>query len=108
MFDFADFLTFEYITSFAGMLVVIVLMTQFTKNVVDAWLGKIATQWVVLFWSFILNVIAIYGSGGFTAPIQFEIMVVGFFNIFVIWWASMKAYETFVAAFMNTSEKSEE
>jgi hypothetical protein len=51
-----NFVTLDYLGTFAGMVAVIVLITQFTKDLVDKISGKIATKYLVFTYSMIVLV----------------------------------------------------
>ena len=97
--EFSEFLNYDYITSFGGMLVIIVIMTQFSKGFIDDLFSKaqavIKTKYLVLFWSFVLNAVAVYISSKGVTP---EILITAFFNTFIIWFTARKAYESFMAS----------
>lgn len=49
-----NFVTIEYLGTFAGMVAVIVLITQFTKDLVDKISGKLSTKYLVFTYSMIV------------------------------------------------------
>lgn len=49
-----NFITLNYLGSFVGMVAVIVLITEFSKNLVDKYLKQIPTKYVVFVYSIIV------------------------------------------------------
>jgi len=96
MFNFENFVTIDYILSFPGMVVLVVLFTQGTKSLAD----KIAdnkTKYVVLFWAVFFAVFGALWNGGFSTVREIaETCLVWLANAFIVWFASRKAYEDIV------------
>lgn len=51
-----NFVTLDYLGTFAGMVAVVVLITQFTKDLVDKISGKLSTKYLVFIYSMIVLV----------------------------------------------------
>lgn len=93
-----NFVTLEFALTFAGMIIMVSLLTEATKKCFDK-LVENKTKYVVLLWSFMLCVIAAIWQGDFsTLKIGAETCVIWFFNMVIIWLTAMKAYESLPAA----------
>lgn len=89
-----DFITMDYILTFAGMVVVVNMLTQFTKKLFDKLVWN-RTKWVVAGYSLLLGIIAAIWKGNFnSAPDVFETCVIWLINSVIVWFTAMKAYET--------------
>jgi len=89
-----DFVTMDYILTFAGMVVVVNILTQFTKKLFDKLIWN-RTKWVVAGYSLLLGIIAAIWKGNFSSvPNVFETCVIWFINSVIVWFTAMKAYET--------------
>lgn len=88
-----NFVSMEFILSFAGMVIVVGLLTQFTKSLVDT-LGANRTKYVVYGWSFFLCVLAAFFTGNFsTHEAVVETLIIWLINSIVVWFTAMKGYE---------------
>lgn len=93
MFNFDNFVSIDFILSFAGMVILVSLLTQFTKKLFDKIIDN-RTKYVVYLWSFLLCVFAGAWTGKFaTAREIVETCVIWLINSVVVWFTSMKAYE---------------
>lgn len=91
-----DFVTLDYILTFTGMIIVVNLFTQFTKNLFDKWFEN-RTKWLVAAYSFIFASIAAFWKGNFsTARDIVETIVIWTVNAAIVWLTAMKAYETVI------------
>lgn len=88
---FEDFITIEILTTFPGMVLVVSLVTQFTKKLIDK-LFKNHTEYVVYFYALALNFFVSYIKG-FPDPLPVTI-VLNILNGIIVALAAMKAYET--------------
>lgn len=89
-----NFVTMAYILSFAGMVVIVNLLTQFTKNLFDK-IGANSTKFVVYGYSLFLCTIAAVWQGKFSTGREIvETCVIWLVNSVVVWFTAMKAYET--------------
>lgn len=89
-----DFVSMDYILTFTGMVVVVNLLTQFTKNLFDK-IFKNRTKYVVYGYSFLLCALAGAWQGKFTTNREIvETCVIWLINSIVVWFTAMKAYET--------------
>lgn len=90
--DFTGFTDLETILTFPGMIIAVMLLVQFTKRMFDALIPFSQTKWVVLGWSIVLCALAAWTLGDWTNPIS--TVVLWFINSIIIWFTSMKAFET--------------
>lgn len=91
-----EFVTMNYILTFTGMVVIVNLLTEFTKKLFDKMIPN-QTKWVVAGYSILLGIIAAVWKGDFTSAMStFETCVIWFVNSVVVWFTAMKAYETVV------------
>lgn len=89
-----NFVSMEYILTFAGMVVIVNMLTQFTKKLFDK-IGDIRTKWVVAAYSIMMCVIAGIWQGKFSTGREImETCVIWLINSVVVWFTSMKAFET--------------
>lgn len=49
-----NFITLDYMGTFVGMVAIVVLLTQFTKDLIDKYLSKIPTKYVVFVYALIV------------------------------------------------------
>lgn len=93
-----DFLTLEAISSFPGMVMVVGLLTQFTKKLVDKVVEN-HTVAIVYFYSIAIIFFTSYARGELTGPSGEIIIqvVMNFLNAVVVALAAMKGYETVLA-----------
>lgn len=95
-----DFITMDYILTFTGMVVIVNMLTQFTKKLFDKLIWNLSlsicrTKWVVAGYSLLLGIIAAIWKGNFSsAPDVFETCVIWLINSVIVWFTAMKAYET--------------
>lgn len=91
--NFENFVTIDFILSFAGMVVVVILLTQFTKSMFDK-LFTNKTKHIVYFFAFLLCVLAALYSGDFTTTkMIIQTIVTWFVNSIIVWLSAMKAFE---------------
>jgi hypothetical protein len=89
-----NFVTMDYLLTFAGMVVIVNLLTQFTKRLFDR-IGNNRTKYVVATYSVILCMIAGAWQGKFSnARDIVETCVIWLINSVIVWFTAMKAYET--------------
>ena len=88
------FVSFNYCISFAGMIVIVILLTQFTKQMIDKIIEN-RTKYVVYAYALLLCVLAAGYTGKFD-KIQdgIETCVIWLINSVIVWFSAMKAYET--------------
>jgi len=92
MFD--DFTTIGYLLSFPGMIAAVIMLTQFTKKMWDN-VGVNHTKFIVLGYSLVFCVLAAMLNGSFVSPsVIAQTVLVWTVNAVIIWFASMKAFET--------------
>lgn len=90
---FEDFITVDILLTFPGMVLVVALITQFTKKLIDR-LFKNHTEYVVYFYALGLNFFTSYAKG---FPDPWPVMIVlNILNGIIVALAAMKAYETIV------------
>jgi hypothetical protein len=91
--EFNDFITLEFVLSFTGMVIVVSLLTQFTKKLFDKLFDN-RTKYVAYAWSFVLSVFAAICTGSFSTAIEiFETCLIWFINSALVWFTAMKAFE---------------
>lgn len=101
---FEDFTTLAYMISFPGMILTVILLTQFTKTMFDNVL-KVATKYLVFFYSAALCVVAAIVNGTFVGmPEVLGTILVWTVNSVIVWLAAMKAYETVSASLMSPNK----
>jgi hypothetical protein len=89
-----NFVTMEYILTFTGMVIIVNLLTQFTKRLFDK-IGDNRTKYVVAGYSILLCIIAGAWQDKFTNSREIvETCVIWLINSVVVWFSAMKAYET--------------
>ena len=93
MFNFENFVSLDFVLSFAGMVIIVCLLTQFTKDLFDK-LFYNRTKYIVYIWSLVLCIFAGLWTGKFdTAKDIAETCVIWFINSIVVWFVAMKSYE---------------
>lgn len=93
MFNFDNFVSIDFILSFAGMVIVVSLLTQFTKKLFDKMIDN-RTKYVVYGWSVLLCLFAGAWTGKFSTSREIvETCVIWLINSVVVWFTAMKAYE---------------
>ena len=89
-----EFITLEYILTFTGMIIIVNMLTQFTKKLFDA-IGANHTKWVVAGYSILICAFAGAWQGKFSTGREIlETCVIWFINSVIVWFTSMKAYES--------------
>lgn len=89
-----DFISIDYLFTFAGMVAAVIFLTQFTKKLFDA-IGNNRTKWIVYGFSVALCVFAAMWQGKFSTGREIvETCVTYLVNSVIVWFASMKAFET--------------
>ncbi|MCX7817541.1 MAG: hypothetical protein N2317_08570 [Syntrophales bacterium] len=89
-----QFVSMDYILTFAGMVVIVNMLTQFTKKMFDR-IGNNRTKWVVAGFSLALCVVAGAWKGKFSNGREItETCVLWLINSIIVWFTAMKAYET--------------
>lgn len=88
-----QFTTLKYLLSFPGMVLAVVLLTQFTKSMLDK-LVRHQTKYVAYMFSLMLCVTAALFHGKFVGTAQIvETSLVWMVNSIIVWFAAMKAFE---------------
>lgn len=83
-----DFISMETFLTFAGCLVVVAIVTQAIKNIPP--LKDINSAWSALIVSVVVGIVRLIFVGDFSATG----IIVGIFNIFVIYLGSIGGYES--------------
>jgi hypothetical protein len=105
MFSFENFVSLEFILSFAGMVILVSLLTQFTKRLFDK-IVENHTKYLVYGWSFLLCLFAGVWLGKFSTSREIvETCVIWLINSVVVWFTAMKAYETVTGGGDNNVSK---
>lgn len=93
--NFDNFVNVDYVLSFAGMIIIVNLLTQFTKRMFDKLLNQPKTKYVVYGWSFLLCAFAGAWTGKFTTGREIvETCLIWLINSVIVWFVAMKAFET--------------
>lgn len=92
---FEQFVDLKYLVSFPGMIAVVIMLTQFTKKLFDLMLPN-KTKYVAYGWTIVLTALAAAILGDWTNPIP--TVIVWLINSVIVWFASMKAFETIAEA----------
>lgn len=92
---FEDFTTIQYLLSYPGMILAVVLLTQATKRMFDR-MGPNQTRFVALGFTIIFCIFALFinmPENPSSADIA-ENVLVWFVNAVIVWMAATKSYET--------------
>jgi len=89
-----DFITFEILSSFPGMVVIVSLITQLTKGLFDRLITH-HTGILVFIYSILLVFFVSYAKGDFTGDLRsiLVLVVMNILNAMVVSLAAMKGYE---------------
>ncbi|MGI6706604.1 MAG: hypothetical protein ACOX6S_10315 [Clostridia bacterium] len=89
-----EFITFEILSSFPGMVLVVSLLTQLTKGLIDR-LIRHHTGVLVVIYSILLVFFVSYAKGEFTGDLKSILvqLVMNVLNGLVVSLAAMKGYE---------------
>ena len=88
-----NFVTLEYILSFPGMIVIVMLLSQFTKKLFDKICDN-RTKFVVYTYAFMLCVLGALYSGSFgNLKESLQTITEWGINSVIVWFSAMKAYE---------------
>ena len=92
---FEDLFTWDFITSFVGMVIAVCLFTQLLKNVADNLCGKIKTAKLVYLLSVIVVGVVVATTEQFNIPVNEIIQKVftALLNSVLVAFTSMKSYE---------------
>jgi len=89
-----NFVSMEYILTFTGMVIIVSMLTQFTKSLFDK-IFKNETKWVVAGYSLLLCMISGVWQGKFSTGREIvETCVIWLINSIIVWFTAMKAFET--------------
>ncbi len=86
-----DFITIELLESYPGMVIMVALLTQFTKNIVDSFC-KTRTKFIVYIYALALSFFISY-TKGFPGDLV-TLIVMDVLNSVIVALAAMKAFET--------------
>lgn len=99
-----NFTSMEYLLSFPGMIVAVIMLTQWTKSLFDKWITN-KTKYIVFAYSLTFCIIASAFQGKFTSgQAILETCLVWAMNSVIVWFAAMKAYESISAKFTAKGE----
>jgi hypothetical protein len=91
----------DYILTFAGMVVIVNLLTQFTKKLFDK-ITDNRTKWLVAAYSVLLCIFAGIWQGKFSTAREIaETCLIWLINAVIVWFTAMKAYETVTTKEVN-------
>lgn len=85
-----EFVTLDYLATFAGTVFVVNLLVQFTKELIDKYIAKIHTRWVV----FLYAELVMFGTAYFQEAITQENTFLIFLNGFLVALTAIGAYST--------------
>lgn len=85
-----EFITIDYLATFAGTVFVVNLLVQFTKELIDKYIAKIHTRWIV----FLFAEIVMFGTAYFQGTITKENIFLIFLNGFLVALTAIGAYST--------------
>jgi hypothetical protein len=90
---FENFVSFDYIMTFTGMVILVGLLTQFTKSMLDK-IVENKTKYLVYGYSLFFCIVAAVLTGTWTGTTEIvQTIITWGINSVVIWFAAMKAYE---------------
>lgn len=87
-----EFITLDYLASFAGTVFAVNLLVQFTKELIDKYIAKIHTRWVV----FLYAELIMFGTAYFQNTITQESAFLIFLNGFLVALTAIGAYSTVI------------
>lgn len=89
-----NFVSIEFILTFTGMIILVNMLTEFTKKMFDK-IGPNRTKWVVAGYSVLLCSFAGIWQGKFSTGREIiETCTIWLINSVIVWFSAMKAYET--------------
>lgn len=89
-----EFVSLDYVLTFTGMVIVVILLTQFTKRLFDTILEN-RTKWIVYGYSFLLCLFAGIWQGKFSTGREIaETCLLWIINSVIVWFTAMKSFET--------------
>ena len=84
----SEYLTWEFLGTFAGAVAAVTLIVQFLKLPIDKW-RKIPTRYIV----FIISLLVLFAVDIFTTKITADVAVLTVLNGFIVTLTAMGAYE---------------
>lgn len=91
-----NFITFDMLKNFATLATVLVIVTQFTKDLVDALFGvlriRVPTRYLVFVYALAVLLLILYRGG----PVTVEAVVATIINAIFVTLTAMKAFESAV------------
>ncbi len=88
-----NFTSFGYVMSFAGMIATVIMLTQFTKGLIDKIIEN-KTRYIVLVFSTILCIVAAIFFGSYVSFAEtVKTVLVWVVNDVIVWMAAMKSFE---------------
>jgi len=88
-----EFVTLDFVLSFAGMVIIVGILTQFTKTLIDKIVSN-STKYVVYAWTFLLCCFAAWQLGTWTNAATIIVTIfLWFLNSVFVWLSAMKAYD---------------
>ena len=94
----SDYIDVQYLSTFAGMVVVLMLIVQFTKSLIKKNFADVIVRWYCFIWAIILLVILGLFQGTFYVARWEELLVLIFImlvNAILLTWTAMGGYESF-------------
>jgi hypothetical protein len=85
-----EFITLDYLATFAGTVFAVNLLVQFTKELIDKYVAKIHTRWIV----FAYSELVMFGVAYFQNAITKESVFLIVLNGFLIALTAIGAYAT--------------
>ncbi|HQA48057.1 MAG TPA: hypothetical protein PK985_05980 [Bacillota bacterium] len=84
-----EFITMEYLATYTGTVFVVNLLVQFTKELIDKYIAKIHTRWIV----FIYAELVMFGVAYFMGTITQQAAFLIFLNGFLVALTAIGGYE---------------
>lgn len=97
-----QFLTWDYLATFAGALAFVILVTQFTKG--SPFISKIPTQ----LWSWVVAMVGLYPAYFFTNQLTVHMAVLIPFNAIIVAFAANGGFEVLNKMFPGLFTKTDE
>lgn len=93
----ADFITFDYLATFAGMVVAILLIVQFTKGVIKQVFSDQAVRLYTFSWALLFVIVMAWVKGSFAVEMQgiAQQALLCLLNAILVTIAAMGGYEMF-------------
>ncbi len=102
MFEFADYMTLKFIYTLVGMVIVVVLMTEVAKRMVDYFNDETRSKYVAMFVAAGLMLTMIIREGDFSSTETIIGTIVWFLaNTCVVWWTATGLYDEILSKILG-------